>query len=83
MRAGVARDELAERVGHVGEERLGQAAGGNGAERVAVEAGLVGSDPALLAADAQAHGAAFALELPQQRLGVDAREHALGDLRRR
>ncbi len=49
VRARVTGDELAERVGDVGEERLGQPAGRHGAERVAVQAGLVGGDVALLA----------------------------------
>ncbi len=77
VRAGVAGDELAERIGYVREEGVGQPAGGHGAERVAVEAGLVGCHPALLPADAQADGAPFALELLQQPVGVDALEHAL------
>ena len=80
VRPRVARDEHTQRVGHVGEERLGQPAGRRGRQRVAVEPGLVGCHPARLAADAQADRAAFALQLGEQRRRVDALEHALGDL---
>ena len=45
------------------QEGLGQPAGRDGAERVAVQTGLVGRHVALLAADAQADRAPFALEL--------------------
>ena len=80
MGASEPRDQLPQRAGHVREKRLGQPAGRHDAERVAVEPGLVGGDEALLAADAHADGAPFALELAQQPVGVDAGEHALGDL---
>ncbi len=70
-----------QRVGDVGEERLGQAAGRDDAERVAVEAGVGGVDEALLAADAHADGAPLALAAPSSRpSGVDALEDAFGDL---
>ena len=68
VRARVARDELVSASGDVGEERLRQAAGRHGAERVAVQPGVVGGDPALLAADAQPDRAPLALELGEQRL---------------
>ncbi len=67
VRARVACDELAQRVGHVGEERVGKPAWRHGAERVTVEPGVVGGDPALLTAEAQRHGAPFALKLVEQR----------------
>ncbi len=44
VRAGVARDELVQRVGHIPQERLRQAAGRDGAERVAIQPRLVGRD---------------------------------------
>jgi hypothetical protein len=53
VRARRAADEPLHRVRDVGDERLGQPDGRHGAERVAVEAGVLGRDPALLAADAQ------------------------------
>ena len=62
--AGVAAHEPLHRVGDVLEEDLGQTGGRHRAERVAVEAGVLGGDPARLAADAQPHGAALAVELP-------------------
>ena len=53
VRARVAADEPLHRVRHVGDERLGQPGRRHGAERVAVQPGVLGRDPALLAADAQ------------------------------
>ena len=81
--ARVARDQLAQRVGHVGEERLRQAARRHRAERVAVEPRLVGGDQALLAADAQLDGAPLAQQrLDERRSASTPGEDALGDLRR-
>ncbi len=80
MRAGVAGEELRERVGHVGGEHVGQPARRHGAERVAVEAGVVGGDPALLAADPQVDRAALGGQRVEHRIGIDARQHAVGDL---
>ncbi len=77
---GIARDELAQGVGDVHKEGLGQTAGGHRPERIAIQAGLVGGDVALLSANAQADGAPFALELGEQRSGVDPLEHTLGQL---
>ncbi len=50
VRARVAGDELLKCALDLGDERLRQSAGRHAAERVAVEAGVVGRDPALLAA---------------------------------
>ena len=80
VRLGVAAHQPRERVGDVRQERLGQAAGRHRAERVAVEPGVLGGDPALLAADAQADRAALALELGEHRVRVNAREHARAHL---
>ena len=80
MGARVARRELAQRVGHVLEEGLGQAAGRHGAERVAVQPRVLGRHPALLAGQAQPDGAALALERVEHAGGVDAGQHAGGDL---
>ena len=74
---GVAGHELAQRVGNVREEGIGQPSGRHRPERVAVEAGLVGRHVALLASDPQADRAAFAFQLPQQPPGVDAVEDPL------
>ena len=81
VRARVAGGDLLERALDVFEERLGQAAGRDGAERVAIEAGVVGGDPARLAADAQRDRAAFALERLQHPVGVGAPQDAIRDLR--
>ena len=48
------------------EEGLGQAAGRHDAQGVAIEPGVLGRDPALLAADADADGAALLLEPAEQ-----------------
>ena len=52
VRACIAGDELAERVGHLREERIGQPSRGHRTEGVTVEAGLVRGDVSLLPADA-------------------------------
>ena len=71
------------RVGHVLEERVGQAAGRDDAEGVAVQPGVLGGDPALLPAEAGAHGAALVLEPRQPRARLCRRLGALRRLRRR
>jgi hypothetical protein len=71
MRARVARDQNPQRVGDIGEERRGQPAGRGRGQGVAVEAGLIGGDVPLLAAEAQADRPPFALEPGRQRLPVD------------
>ena len=71
---------MLERVGDVGREGLGQPARRDGAERVAVQAGVVGRDPALLAADAQAHRAALGCQRVEHRVGLLGRDHALAHL---
>ena len=63
--ARVAACQPRERLVDLLEEGGRQAAGRHRAERVAVEAGVLGGDPALLAADPHAHGAALALELAE------------------
>ena len=80
--AGVAAHEPLHRVRHVGDERLRQAGRRDGAERVAVQAGVLGRDPALLAADAQLDRAPLAAQLLEPRaraaalLGLVEREVA-------
>ena len=74
VRACIARCERRERIGHVGDERLGQPARRDRAERVAVQAGVVGGDPALLAADPQRDRAALGQERLDHRVGVDPGE---------
>ena len=59
VRAGVAAHEPLHRVRHVLEEDLREAGRRHGAERVAVEPGVLGGDPARLAAHPQAHGASL------------------------
>ena len=71
VRARPAADEALHRVRHVVEEGRRQPAGRDGAERVAVEPGVLGRDPALLAADAQHDGAPAGLELREP--GVERR----------
>ena len=65
-----AAHEPLHRVRHVLAERLGQPGGRHGAERVAEQAGVLGGGPAQLAADADAHRPALALELLEPRLRV-------------
>ena len=73
VRARPAPHEPLHRVGHVGEERRRQPAGRHGAERVAVEPGVLGGDPALLAADAQHDRAALVAERVEPAGEVGAR----------
>ena len=80
MRAGETRDEHAQRVGHILQERFGQTSGRYGAERFAVQPGLIRRHVALLPAHAQADRAPFALQLPEQAVGVDPVEDAFADL---
>ncbi len=54
MRLRVAAHQHQERIGHLAEEGLGQAAGRDDAERIAVEARVGRIDPALLAGGAPA-----------------------------
>ena len=75
-----AADDLLQRRLDVGHEGLRQPAGGDRAEGVAVQPRVVGRDPALLAAHAQAHRAPLGFELGQHSGGVEAREHAVGNL---
>ena len=77
MGARVAAHQLHERVGDVGQERLGQAAGRHDAEGVAVQPGVLGRQPALLPADASPHRPALALELRQPLAGLRRRLDAL------
>ena len=83
MRAREALHQPQQRVRHVGEERVGQPAGRHDAQGVAVQPGVLGGEPALLAADAGAHGAALVLEPRQPRARLGRRLRALGRLRRR
>ena len=62
VRAGETAHELQQGIGHVGQEGLGQTPGRHDAQGVAIEPGVLGREPALLAADAGADGAALALE---------------------
>ena len=77
VRARVARDELAQRVGHVGEEGRGEPAGRHRPERVAVQPRVVGGDPALLTADPQRDRAALRDERLDHRVGVDPGQDAV------
>ena len=71
------RSRLSMGVGHVPEEHVRQAAGRHDAEGVAVQPGVLGRDPALLAAEADAHGAALVLEPAQPGAGLGRRLRAL------
>ncbi len=75
-----ARQQLAQGIGYVGQERLRQPARRRSTDRVAVQAGLVSGDQPLLAADPHLDRPPLAPQPLDQRVGVDAREHALGDL---
>ena len=80
--AGVAADQGAHRVGVVLEEGLRQAGRRRHAERVAVEAGVLGGDVALLAADPDQGDAALGDQLLQHRGGRVALGDPLGALLR-
>ena len=83
VRAREAAHQPQQRVRHVGQEGVGQPAGRHDAERVTVQPGVLGGEPALLAADAGAHGAAFVLQPRQPRARLGGRLSTLGGLRRR
>ncbi len=80
--AGEAADQGAHRVGVVLEEGLRQAGRRRHAERVAVEAGVLGGDVALLAADPDPGDAALGDQLLQHRGGRVALRHPLRALLR-
>jgi hypothetical protein len=63
--------------------RQGSPPGGDHAERVAVETSSSADDVALLRADPGTDDTPFALQLPQQHIGLDDLENALIDLRAR
>ena len=75
--AGVAARQARERLLDLLEEHLRQAARRHGPEGVAVEAGVLGREPALLAADAHADGPAPLLEVAQHALRRHRLEAAL------
>ena len=74
--ARVAAHQPGERLLHRLEEGLGQPTGRHGTERVAVEAGVLGGDPPLLAADPHDRGPALGAELLQHAVGGDRLERA-------
>ena len=83
MRARVPPQQPEHRVGHVLEEGVRQAAGRHDAEGVAEQPGVLGGEPALLAAEPDAERAALGRELLQPGLGLGRRLRALRRLRRR
>ena len=76
MGARVAAREPGERVLDLLEEGRRQPAGRHGAERVAVQPGVLGGDPALLAADPHPDGAPLLLELGEDPRGGHRRQAA-------
>ena len=78
VRAREPAHEALERVGDLLEEHLGQAAGRHGTQRIAIQAGVLGGDPALLAADTQDDRPPRGLELGKPFEGQRSRRGALG-----
>ena len=74
--ARVAAGEPGERLLHLLQEGIGQAARRHGAERVPIQAGVLGRDPALLAADPHPDGAALPLQLAEHAPGGHGLEAA-------
>ncbi len=76
MGARVPAREPGERLLHLLQEGIRQAAGRHGAERVPIQAGVLGRDPALLAPDPHPDGAALLLQLAEHAPGGHGLEAA-------
>ena len=83
MRAREPSQQAEHGLRHLLEEDLGKAAGRHDAEGVAVQPGVFGGDPALLAAEAHAHGAALVLKPAEPSGCFRRRGHSLRRLVRR